>query len=105
MPQPDYQLLWTLSGRFFGYRAGDDLYTRAGKHIGRFRGNEVFARGGEYLGEIRHDDRLASDASKSGNRWLDFASLPQRAPIAPAADAPPYRPEGRFADFPAPELF
>lgn len=57
------QYLWTWGGKFFGYRADDDLWTYTGRHVGRFNGNEVYDRRGRYLGEVI-DDRLIRNRMK-----------------------------------------
>ena len=58
-------LLWTCSGRFFGYRLGDALFTYKGKQTGQFaEGDEIYNFGGNYIGELRLSNRLVTNVSK-----------------------------------------
>jgi hypothetical protein len=41
--------LWTLSGKCFGYKGGDNFWTHDWRHVGKFNENEVFDRNGVYL--------------------------------------------------------
>jgi hypothetical protein len=55
--------LWTWSGKYFGYRDGDELWTHDGRLAGRFYHDEVYGAAGRYLGEVRDVDRLITNAA------------------------------------------
>ena len=67
--------LFTWSGRYFGYRDGDNLWTYTGKHAGRFYDDEVYSPRGRYLGELRNG-KLITRRSKASKRRSGFR--PQR---------------------------
>ena len=66
-------LLWTGSGRCFGYREDDDLWTCDGKHVGKFYDVEVYGPDGKYLGEI-YCEKLVRNTSKSS--WMKSVFVP-----------------------------
>jgi hypothetical protein len=97
------QRLWTLEGKYFGYRRRDDLFTTSGRHVGRFRGDEIFDAAGMYLGEI-HDSRLIRNTAKRG-RMGPRAEKTEGTPVPALADVEGKRPMGQFEGFPAPDTF
>jgi hypothetical protein len=67
--------LWTCSGRFFGYRLGDELFTYKGKQTGQFaEGDEIYNCAGNYIGELRLSNRLVTNLSKGTWHRKPFVS-------------------------------
>lgn len=75
------KLLWTWSGKFFGYLEDDKLRTQDGRHIGRLYHEEIFGPNGVYLGEIKNESRLIRAVSKRGYRKSPFQPLPKTCAI------------------------
>ncbi len=46
------KLLWTWSGKFFGYLEKDILRTQDGQHVGQLHDAEIYGPNGVYLGEL-----------------------------------------------------
>jgi len=46
--------LWSWSGRWIGYRKGDNVFSTDHRHIGRFVGQEIYAVDGRYIGEWQY---------------------------------------------------
>ena len=57
--------LFTWSGRYFGYKDGDDLWAYTGKYVGKFHDDEVYSPEGRYLGELRNGKLIARKSEKS----------------------------------------
>lgn len=92
--------LWTWSGRFVGYREGDDLWNYNGKHVGKFVGKEVYEPNGRYLGELNMD-RLITDKNKAPwKRQGPFAPYGRRGAIGRMGDYGPYGMLPGHEDFP-----
>jgi 4-fold beta flower protein len=66
------QPLWAWSGRYVGYRDGDDLWSYDGRLIGRFDGDAVYSPDGAYLGEQRETDRLITRTGSKHKRRSSF---------------------------------
>ena len=94
--------MWTWTGRFFGYREGDELWTRDGVHVGRFGGREVYGRDGRYLGELMLG-RLITHRLR-GREFADsrFAhpAQPDRERSAEQTDIDAYQLLAGYDDFP-----
>lgn len=71
------KMLWTWSGKFFGYRERDILRTQDGRHVGQFHGDEVYGPSGTYLGELMNDSRLIRSLAKSNYLKHPFQPLPK----------------------------
>ena len=54
------KLLWTWSGKFFGYLENDVLRTQDGRHVGQLHDEEIYGPNGVYLGELMNESRLIS---------------------------------------------
>ena len=97
---------WTIGGRFFGFRDGDDLWTHDGRHVGRFSAEEVYAPDGGYLGELSNG-QLVTDLSKVSTSherpefdpYADRASIPNAREFDRDAIAPP----NGYGEFPGPD--
>jgi hypothetical protein len=61
------QGLWAVrSGRFAGWRIGDNLYDASGENVGYFDGNiAISVSTGRYIGEIYQDDWIGKRAGIS----------------------------------------
>jgi hypothetical protein len=97
--------LWTWSGRYFGYRNGNNLWTCEGKHVGEFRVVNVFGRDGRYMGEVpKGDTRLITNLRKRGRKWLPFTPGLPREPVGNVS-RPAYEMLDGYEDFPTPDNF
>lgn len=97
--------LWTWSGKFFGYRNGDDLWTYDGKHVGRFRGDVIYNCHGHYLGEIKNDTRLIRRKNKSSSSSCSFTPKAKRMAYIKRVDYTGYVMLAGYEDFLPPESF
>lgn len=48
----DQLCLWSWTGKYIGYREGNELFSATHKHVGHFVGNDVYSLDGRYLGEF-----------------------------------------------------
>jgi hypothetical protein len=76
------KLLWTWSGKFFGYLENDVLRTQDGRHVGQLHDNEIYGPNGVYLGELKNESRLISAVAKRNYRKHPFQPLPKICAIA-----------------------
>ena len=97
------QHFWTWSGRYFGFRDGEDLWTYTGRHVGHFHGDEVYDKDGRYLGEVL-DDRLITDRSKSAYRQPPFSVSAPMNGVVPSADCVGSTMLAGYEDFPEPSM-
>lgn len=81
--------IWKMiSGEFFGWRQGDDLFDDEGTHVGYFKGDTAFSLKGEYVGEMVDEERMGAPVGRtprtSGARGSrgNIRSVP-RADISP----------------------
>jgi hypothetical protein len=96
--------LRTWSGKFFGYRDGDDLWTHTGLHVAQFEGGYLYGPDGSYLGEIV-SGRLIRSPAGPGNRGLNFVRKPIRSGLPNLGDEPSFPEINPYEDFPSPENF
>lgn len=95
------KLLWTWSGKFFGYREDNVLLTQDGYHVGQFHDDEIYAPNGTYLGEIKSDSRLIRSRGKSSYRKYPFQPLPKRPAIVGYVPYCGYVMYAGYEEFPA----
>lgn len=98
------QHLWTWSGKYFGYRDGDDLRTYRGYHIGYFVDNDAFGLDGQYLGEVEND-RLIVNPSKRNIRRSPVARFVNNVALVKMVDYVGNVMLAGYEDFPSPEAF
>lgn len=92
--------LWTWSGRFFGYRDGDNLWTHDGQHIGQFYENEIYNQNGKYLGEIINENRLITNLNKKNYTKSGFLPYVNRVGYVKFVDYIGYVMYAGYEDFP-----
>ncbi len=91
------EYLWTWSGRFFGYRQGDNLFSKSGRCVGRFSGDEVYGTTGKYLGELINDRLITNSAKRS---WMGDSAPNTTGGIVSSARSTGYAMYAGHEDFP-----
>lgn len=76
------KLLWTWSGKFFGYLENDILRTQDGRHVGHLHDKEIYGPNGVYLGELMNESRLIRCSHKRNYRKHPSQPLPKVCAIA-----------------------
>jgi hypothetical protein len=104
-PDRTMRRCWTLSGRYFGYWIGDDLWSYHGHHVGRLRGADIFAPDGQYLGEIMPNARLAVRSRKVGTYGTAYIPWPAKFGDTLLPNEDPGTHRVGFEDFPPPSEF
>lgn len=57
--------LWKVrSGKFAGWRTGDDFYDENGSHVGYFSDDVAYSHDGKYIGEIYRNDWIGYRTDK-----------------------------------------
>jgi hypothetical protein len=88
--------LFTTSGRYAGFLAGDHLFGTEASWLGFLRnGNEIYSGSGHFLGYVTGDDRLVRNTSEP-------LRLPLPPPIPPIPPVPPVPPLPRLPMPPVP---
>ncbi len=95
------KLLWTWSGKFFGYLENDVLRTQDGRHVVRIYGDEIYGPNGVYIGELMNESNLIRALAKCGYRKPPFHPLPKKCAIIGYTAHCGYAMYSGYEDFPA----
>jgi hypothetical protein len=63
--------LWSWTGKYIGYKEGENVWSADGKYLGKLLDEELFAPDGHYLGEIC-EGRLLVDRDKNYTNVAPF---------------------------------
>jgi hypothetical protein len=96
---------WTISGTYFGYWEGDDLWSYQGQHVGRRFGDDIIGPNGWYLGSLMSCGRLAFNIRIAGMYRGSYIAWPSRPSIAPRASGNALPDIPSYDDFSRPEQF
>ena len=94
------KLLWTCSGKFFGYLENDILRTQDGRHVGQLHDKEFYGPNGNYLGELMNESILIRAIDKLNYRRNPFQQLPKICAIASYTAYCGYAMHTGYDDFP-----
>jgi hypothetical protein len=94
-------IVWTWSGKYFGWIDEGGLFASDGRHVGEFRKENIFSENGNYIGELQDGRLLASEMKKlthsSPGFWPNHQS--SQGPTTPPADEPAKQLPDGFEDF------
>jgi hypothetical protein len=82
--------LWRMSsGKFAGYRSGDEMYDANGRQVGHFDGRILFSLNGQCIGEVYGREWIGkrvhvgypSDGTREASGPIECASQGDREPM------------------------